>query len=251
MIVAGIVAVVLLIVAVGSAVRALRAAESVRAARGVRPFSQTGTHYRSLMSRRSLLKLGVTTAGAFVLAHSGVDTAVEKWHTSRVRGPGSDAAAEAFKGFGERFWFFVWGGFALLDGFVGSSPVLQWGRRNFECLIVGLPALWTIQRVGGGGRPTDEHGDPRWRPMHDDNTASGHTFMAAIPWLNAGKSVESAWFGKIAWALSWGTGWSRLNDRKHYVSQVVLGHGIASGAVEATRSDAPSRTGMDVPGGEE
>ena len=31
------------------------------------------------------------------------------------------------------------------------------------------------------------------------------------------------------------TGWSRINDRKHYLGQVILGWVIAWNAVEATR----------------
>ena len=239
MIVAYGVVTLLAIAALGAAALALRVAGDVRRARGERPFARTGRHYRALISRRSLLKLGVHVVAAFVLAHSGADAAVDRWHTTQVRSTRSDLLATAWRGFGERIWFFVWGGFALLDGLLATSPLLRWGRRNFECLIVGLPALWTIQRVGGGGRPTDEHGDPHWRPMSDDNTASGHTFMASIPWLNAGGAVDSIWLQRIAWLMSWGTGWSRLNDRKHYLSQVLLGHGIAAGAVAATQAEVP------------
>lgn len=226
------IAVALVALALGAAVKAVRAAGGVGRERGPRPFRHTGRHYRGLYSRRGFLRLGAASAGAFVLAHVGVDAAVERWHAGSVRGPRSDLIAEGFKGFGERFWFAVWGVFALLDGLLASSPLLRWGRRNFEAMVVGLPALWTIQRVGGAGRPTDKHEDPKWRPMSDDNTASGHTFIAAIPWLNAGREIDTAWLRRGAWVMSWGTGWSRMNDRRHYLSQVLLGHRIAGEAVD-------------------
>jgi membrane-associated phospholipid phosphatase len=233
MIVSHVVVLILLITAVTYTIRALRAAG--RTTSGPRPFSLTGRHYKSFYSRRTFLRLGGTSLIAFALAHTGADEAVDRWHTSVVRGQRSDAIAAGWKGFGEPFWFMTWGAFALLDGLVATHPVLSWGRRNFESMIVGLPVLWSLQRLGGASRPSEDQG-AAWRPIKDDNTASGHAFMAAIPWLNLNQTLDRTWTKRLAWTLSWGTGWSRMNDRKHFVSQVVYGHAIAEQAVSSVTS---------------
>lgn len=239
MIVGAIAAGLLLAVALAAAGLALRRAGGRRP--GPRPFSGTSRHYGAFYSRRTFLHLGAATVAAFALAHTGVDQAVADAYERRLRGAGVDRASAVWKGFGEKSWFFVWLPFALLDGLVATHPVLAWGRRNFEATIVGLPMLWTLQRFGGASRPREERGS-RWRPLADDNTASGHTFLAAIPWLNAGRALDPAILRTLAWLGSWGTGWSRLNDRQHYLSQVVYGHAIAARAVAAVAEGEAART---------
>ena len=41
------------------------------------------------------------------------------------------------------------------------------------------------------------------------------------------------------------TGWSRLNDRKHYLSQIILGWTIAWNAVSAVDDDELEKSGQD------
>lgn len=233
MIVGVVVAGALVLTAVIAAGAALRAADHRR---GPRPFALTVRHYGRYYSRRTFIRLAAAAAAAAVLAHSGVDEAVDRAYADRVRGPGADAVSAVWKGFGERFWFGVWGAFALLDGLLVSTPLLRWGRGNFEAMIVGLPMLWTLQRLGGASRPSEDRG-ARWRPIADDNTASGHTFIAAIPLLNARSALGDRAARGLLWLASWGTGWSRLHDRKHYLSQVIFGHAIAETAVAAVQED--------------
>ena len=198
----------------------------------MKPYAATGAHYRRCYSRRGFLKMGAATAAAAVLAHGGADTAFDAWHTDTVRSTASDRIAHVFKELGERYWFLVWAAFALFDGFLASNAVTRWGRRNSEAMVVGLPSLWTIQRVMGAGRPTDPNGDPRYRPFSDDNSASGHAFIAAIPLLTLARTVSGPWRRWAARVAALPTGWSRLNDRKHYLSQVLLGYYLAWHAVE-------------------
>ena len=73
--------------------------------------------------------------------------------------------------------------------------------------------------------------------MADDNAASGHTFMASIPWIVAARRAGGAPARLAAYVASVPTGWSRLNDRKHYLSQVMLGYVIAWNAVDSVISD--------------
>jgi membrane-associated phospholipid phosphatase len=218
---------------------ALLAAPGLRRARGSRAplFVRTGPHWRRMYGRRSFLRLGAGVAVAGVLAYSGADTALEGWHARRVRGAGSDVLARLVKHFGERYWFFVWLMVGAVDAWVRTGPFSRWGRTNFEAMAVGLPTLWTVQRGLGANRPSSDDADPRWRPLAADNSASGHAFIAAVPWLNLARRTDSRVAAAIARAASWLTGWSRLNDRKHYVSQIVLGWVIAWNAVSAVDAE--------------
>jgi len=202
-------------------------------------FARTGRHWRrNYASRRTFLRLGGALAAAAALAWSGADEAVEGWHTNRVRGPVSDRFAAWVKPWGERYWFVTWLLVAAVDAWVRTNAFTRWGRRNFEAMVVGLPTLWTLQRGLGANRPSSDDPSPRWRPLAADNAASGHAFIAAIPWLNLARRADDRILDAAARGGSVLTGWSRLNDRKHYLSQVILGWTIAYNAVDAVADEA-------------
>ena len=207
-----------------------------RPERGRQPFAQTGRHYKRMYSRRNFLKLGGAVAGAAVLAYSGADEAVEEWHAENVVSPTTNRMSDVLHEFGERYWFGVWAAFAAVDWAVGSSPLSRWGRQSFAAMVVGLPTLWSVQRVFGGARPKDHTHGPRFVPFADDNTASGHTFIGAIPWLVLAKRWGAPAPRTVAYFLSPWVGWSRMNDHKHYLSQVLLGYGIAWEAVNTVET---------------
>lgn len=215
--------------------------------RGPRLLRDTGRHYRQCYGRRGFLKIGGALLLGAGLAYSGADEAVDAGHRDRLRGPATDAAARGLKLFGERPWFLCWLAFGALDAAWRSTPLTRWGRRNFEAMVVGLPLLWTMQYGLGASRPTDSENaaGPRWtRPLRDDNSASGHAFIGAIPWLTLARRAPLAWQRALAGGASTLVGWSRVNDRKHYLSQVWLGWfaaWTATAAVAAVARD--ERTG--------
>ncbi|MCB1183908.1 phosphatase PAP2 family protein [bacterium] len=208
-------------------------------------FRGTGRHWRRNYGRRAFLRLGGALVAAGVLAYSGADEAIEGFHRRRVRSAGTDRAAHVLKFCGERFWFVNWLLVGAVDAWWRSTAFSRWGRANFEAMVVGLPTLWTVQRGLGANRPSSDDGSPRWRPLHAANSASGHTFMSAVPWLNLAARTGSVPVGAVARAASVLTGWSRLNDRKHYPSQILLGWVIAANAVDAVQGGsgrAPATT---------
>jgi membrane-associated phospholipid phosphatase len=210
-------------------------------------FKGTGRHWRrNYYSRRTFLRLGAATLAAGLLAYSGADEAFESWHSGSVRSARTDRVSHVFKYFGERFWFSSWLLVAVVDAWLRTSAFSRWGRHNFEAMVVGLPTLWTVQRVLGANRPSSDDGNPRWRPMAADNSASGHTFIAAVPWLTLARRTRLVPVKAVARFGSVLTGWSRINDRKHYLSQVILGWTIAANAVEA----AADQDGAGVISGE-
>jgi membrane-associated phospholipid phosphatase len=215
--------------------------------RGPPLLAGTAAHARAHYRRRNLLRWVVVSAGAAVLAHSGADERIERWHTERVRSRSTDALAERLHFFGERFWVLGWALVALIDARWRTTAFTRFGRRSFEALCIGLPSLWITQRVLGAARPRDLTHGPRYLPFADDNTASGHTFMAAIPLLTLARRTGTPAIKTVAYALSPLTGWSRLNDRAHYPSQVLLGYALAWAAVDTV---AEERDGGAAPAGD-
>ena len=213
------------------AVLLLRSAAARRRSR--RLFRETGPAWRRAYSRRAFLRLGGGLLVAGALAHSGADEAVEAWHARRVKGRTSDALSLFLKPMGERVWFGIWALLAALDATVRSRPLTRWGRGCFEATLTGLPLLWTTQRALGASRPGDREHGARWRPLADDKSASGHTFMAAIPWLTLARRLGGGAARAAARGASLLGGWSRLNDRMHYPSQIALGYLLAWSAVDA------------------
>lgn len=214
--------------------------------RGPALFGNTGPQWRRMYGRRALLRFGAALGAAAVLAYSGADEAFDRWHgrvldTRESRGGGgasassSDRVAELVKWPGERFWFGAWLLAAAGDWLWASTSFSRWGRDNFEAMCVGLPLLWTTQRGLGTDRPTSDGATPRWQPFAHAHGASGHAFMGAIPWWTLAQRLDpriARWSLRGIGAL---TGWSRLNDRKHYLSQVLMGWTIAGNAVVAVR----------------
>lgn len=188
---------------------------------------------RRLYGRRRFLQLGGGVIAAGVLAHSGIDEWVENKHAESVKGDASDALSNWLHEYGERWWFFYWAVPAMLDEFVASTPLTRHGRRCYESILLGLPMLWSTQRILGASRPLEGDRGARWKFLADDNAASGHTFLSAIPWLAGLRQLQRPWQRALcALALPWG-GWSRLNDRKHYLGQILLGGWIAHLATAA------------------
>ncbi|RKZ16044.1 hypothetical protein DRQ50_06745 [bacterium] len=194
----------------------------------------TGAHWRrNYATRRTFLRLGGALAAAAVLAYSGLDEAVEGIHAGTLRSSATDRLARTVYHGGQRWWFLNWLLVGAVDAWFRTNAFTRWGRKNFEAMVVGLPTLWTLQRGLGANRPSDPDPNPRWRPLADDNAASGHAFIGAVPWLTLAHRLPRPALQAIARVLSVLTGWSRLNDRKHYLSQVILGWTIAYNATVA------------------
>ncbi|MGD8395708.1 MAG: phosphatase PAP2 family protein [Candidatus Eiseniibacteriota bacterium] len=190
-------------------------------------------------SRRNFLRLGLAVAGAAVLAYGGVDARVDRWHAAHVRGRTAHTIADLAHFLGERPWVLYWLLFALIDAWWATNPLTRWGRRCFDATLIGLPGLWVVQRGLGASRPRETPHGPRFHPLADDNSASGHTFIAAVPFLVAARMSHRMPARSIAYALSPVTGWSRIHDRKHYLSQVALGYGLAWQAVDTVMTEPP------------
>jgi hypothetical protein len=96
-----------------------------------------------------------------------------------------------------------------------------------------VPALVTLQATLGAHRPTK--GNSQWHPFQDIHGMSGHAFIGAVPWMTAAGLTDNVFLRSAFVTASLLPGLSRINDDKHYFSQVVLGWSLAFLATESVR----------------
>ena len=188
--------------------------------------------YQDFYSLRGLAILGAQVGTAAVLANTSLDEDFQDWHDDNVKSSGSDDLADAVRWLGDgAIMLPVFASAALLECFVDDDrPVLkgigQWGNRCSRSVLVGGPAVLGLQYLLGASRPVEGHGSS-WKPFDDNNSVSGHAFLGATPFLNGAKMTESFPLKVALYGLSTLPAWSRVNDQRHYLSQVLLGWGIA------------------------
>lgn len=107
-----------------------------------------------------------------------------------------------------------------------TGPIGQWGQQGVRSVIVGLPVLAVGQLLTGASRPEELRGST-WRPFQDDNGISGHAFVGALPFLTAANMTDNFWAKSTLVFCSTFPAWSRLHDDAHYLSQTVMGWGLA------------------------
>jgi membrane-associated phospholipid phosphatase len=151
---------------------------------------------------------------------------VQKWYQDDVRSQKTDDYNIVFKELGN--------GKILIPLFLSSALIFEnfrntktdhiigeWSRRNLRSFLVGAPIMLTLQVVTGASRPNETISN--WNPFSDDNGVSGHAFMGAVPFLNAAEMTDNLSLKLLFYSGSFLTGYSRINDNKHYLSQTVLG----------------------------
>ena len=87
--------------------------------------------------------------------------------------------------------------------------------------------MLSLQVLTGGSRPGETTATSYWKPFDDNNGASGHAFIGAIPFISAAKMSDNIWLKGGLYAASTLPALSRVNDDDHYFSQIFLGWWVA------------------------
>ena len=188
---------------------------------------QDQKHYYS-PGNLALLALGIGVAAP--LANTPADEYVSDWYRDKVRSPRADEVSRWAKLPGDYPLMLplILGatvGGKLTEDTPGGALAFDWGSRSCRALLAGAPTIGILQVGLGAGRPGE---DPaHWHPFNDKNGASGHAFVAAVPFLTAARMADrrAARFGLAA--VSTLPTWSRFNDDGHYLSQAWLGWWVA------------------------
>lgn len=191
--------------------------------------------YKSFYSIDRLTRLSVGFGFGALGANTNIDTQVQDWYQDNIRSDRTDDFSKIVKAFGEGKYMIP---LSLLSASINyldaESPVGIWGLNASRAYLVGAPALLLMQNVTGASRPGESDHGSKWRPFNDDNGVSGHAFMGAIPFLTLASMYDDNKIVKyIAYAASFATSWSRINDNGHYLSQVALGWYLAFESVDA------------------
>lgn len=202
-----------------------------------------------------LCELGVAVAIAAPLANTRADQAVANWYQDQIRNDATNRLSQPGYFLGSfqymvPIYFGVWTAGRLCDDTFAGAVSAEWASRSLRALAIGAPEVGILQYLLGGSRPNDYEGavrppdywGSRWRPFNDNNSASGHAFVGAVPFLTAASMCENPWCRGACFVGSTWSAWARINADSHYLSQVLLGWFIAYQSVRSVnRTEAEER----------
>jgi len=211
--------------------------------------------YGNLYNKNNAVNYGIALFGAGIMANTTIDGNFQKWHGKNVNSSFSQELGKFSKLFGEgqyfipimvasactyRFWQEKKGGWA-------ECQLGEFTDRTMRGYLVGAPALLILQPLLGAGRPT--MGPSDWHPFRRAHAVSGHAFVGAVPFITAAQMTDRPVVKGVFYSLSTLCAWSRVNDDRHYLSQVVLGWYLAYlsvRAVSATESSLSLPRGLTL-----
>jgi len=202
-------------------------------------FDLVAADYKYHYSKEKLKQVGIVLGISGVMANTKIDNSFRDHYQDNIRGDRSDNIADVFTTIGDASQMIysvplylgsMWLGKYLTETSAGPW-MAAWGSQSLRTLLIGAPQQFILTNFLGSSRPTE--GDSNWDLFNDNNGVSGHAFYGAVPLLTAA-SVTRNTAGKVTlYALSVFPGLARINDDKHYLSQVFLGWSLAYLAVDS------------------
>lgn len=157
-------------------------------------------------------------------AVSAFDRGVDVW-IQHHRSSSSDDLAKVLRHGGQPEVVFGVPAGMLAAGLIGGSKDLERraGRVFVSVVVAGL-ATAAIKEGVGRVRPDSATNQYLFRPFtHHDSFPSGHTTVAFAFATSLGEEIHRPWASALLYAGAAGTGWSRLNDHHHWLSDVLAG----------------------------
>lgn len=166
----------------------------------------------------------VAIAAGAVGAISVIDRGVDTWIQDH-RSSGSDALARAFRRGGQPEVTFVVPGALVAAGLAaGNRELRRSGVRVLASVLLAGVITGGGKVVFGRLRPIEASDQYVFRPFsHHDSFPSGHATMAFALATSLADEMRRPWASTILFAGATGTAWSRLNDNRHWLSDVLAG----------------------------
>jgi membrane-associated phospholipid phosphatase len=169
----------------------------------------------------------VTAVVGTVALASVADHGVNVWIQDQ-RSAQSDKLAAAFRTGGQPLFVFGVSGGILLAGVVsGHDALRRSGERVLTSVAVAGITTAGIKLSTGRLRP-DQTDDPFiFKPFSgNDAFPSGHATLAFALATSLSEELHNPWVSAILYTGAAGTAWSRLNDQRHWLSDVLMGSAI-------------------------
>ena len=165
----------------------------------------------------------VGTVGIATLFDRGIDDWVQDH-----RSAGSDHVAAVFKTGGEPAFFLGLGGGITAAGLIsGKKSLARSGERVLASLLVAGVTTGSIKELVGRVRPDTTHDPFVFRPFSQhDAFPSGHATVAFALAGSLSEEIHNPWASAALYTAAAGTAWSRVNDQKHWTSDVLAGAAI-------------------------
>lgn len=202
---------------------------------------------RPLVSRVEMLG-GIGILSAALLADGALRGEVQK-----IRTPSTNRLAAIGNGFGNgKFVLPPLAALYLVGRFSHNQTLMSTMLETGAAFMVAGAAVAVLKEVVGRARPLPG-GDPRrYRPFSGfDSFPSGHVTVAFAVAASLAKHANS-WAQSLLFAGAGLTGFARMNDDKHWLSDVVAGAAIgivASRLVDklaGSRRLAPASSGLGL-----
>ncbi len=218
-------------------------------------WSKLGADYQNFYATESLLRLGTAFVAGAAMANTNFDEMIshDLYRENVIEIANEDISEKLHqpKALGDGYILLpTLAGLALAEPWLERSewtrPLGEWGDRGARAVLVGGPVVLLTQNLTGASRPNESPSGSHWEPFQDNNGVSGHAFVGAIPFLTAGRMSRNPW-AKAAWyGASTLPALSRVNDERHYFSQVFLGWYIAWLATAAVDNSERDRRQFKV-----
>ena len=213
--------------------------------------------YRSFYKGERLLRMGIVFGAAGIVANTNIDMNIRNWYQDKVRNAQTDSWASNpsrdlefnAKFFGEGKYMVPVALLAASVNYIDTDTAIgNWGANASRAYVVGLPAMWLMQGVTGATRPGDRPEGSSWTtPFGHSNGVSGHAFVGAVPFLTiAYMNPDNKLIKYPAYVASAAAAWSRVNDDKHFPSQVFLGWYMAWEAVDSVFENNEKKKGVTL-----
>jgi membrane-associated phospholipid phosphatase len=180
--------------------------------------------------------LVVGAIGVAALADRGLNGWIQDHRSS-----GGDALARVFRNGGQPDVVFGIPGALLAAGVIGRSPALRRrGGRVLAAVVVAGLTTGAVKKAVGRLRPAVTNDPFLFKPFSDhDAFPSGHATMAFALATSLSEEIKNRWASAALYSFATGTAWSRINDRRHWLSDVVAGAAVGFTAAKVIERHPP------------
>ncbi|MDD2228935.1 MAG: phosphatase PAP2 family protein [Candidatus Cloacimonetes bacterium] len=163
----------------------------------------------------------------------------------RNRTEQTDDIMTGFKQFGEGKYIIPALGLTVLGGYLsGSEQTTDTGMLCVKSFVLSQAVTQTLKLTTARQRPSAENGKEFWNKTglygKRDSFPSGHTTLVwSLAPILASQYKESTWVAPTVYSIATFTSLSRLNDNRHWSSDVFVGAVVGYVAAKLVLSDTP------------